>query len=120
MNTINIILERIKQFWKWLKENPKKVYKYSIIILVISLFFFVLEVLFYKPKNIIDTSIPMIFNESDNYIRNEKAKQEEMKIKLSEIKKELDFFKNKKVLVKSDSIRIEYLLNQYKKIQDEK
>ncbi len=120
MNTINIILKKIKLFWKWLKANPKKVWKYSIIALIISLFFFVFEVLFYKPKNIINTSIPTLFNESENYIRNEKAKQEETNKKLSKIKKELDFFKNKEVLVKSDSIRIEYLLNQYKKTQNEK
>lgn len=112
---------KIKDTWQWLQDNPKKTFQYMLIILIASLCFFVFEIFFLENnKKPIQTSIPIMFDTSDKYIKDKLNKIGVRNTKIEKISKELEFFKNKKVLVKSDSVRIEYLLKQYSKLKNEK
>ncbi len=111
---------KLNSIWKKLEENPKKTYKYSLIILVISFLFFGVEVFLLPPKEATITNIPTLLGKSDQYINEQNIKQKERVQKISTIMKELDDLKEKEVLLKNDSIRIEYLLIQYQKLKNEK
>ncbi len=114
---------KIENTWQWLQDHPKKTFRYMLIILVASTLFFIIKIFFLENFNstITTTSrIPTVLGASDKYIEKEREKIGLREDKMGKIVKELEFFKNKKVLVKSDSVRIEYLLNQYSKLKNEK
>ncbi len=112
---------KIEDIWQWLKDHPKKTFQYMLVILVASLCFFIFEIFFSETeKNPIQTQIPIMFDTSDKYINKERKRISLRKVKMEKIVKELKFFKNKKMLTKNDSLRIEYLLNQYSTLKNEK
>lgn len=106
----------------WLKNNPQKAFQYMMWILLLSFIWLIVEVfvLDYKQgdlKNI--STIPTILNTSDKYIEKQEKIKTKKHSKVNKILKELEMFKHKEVLDKNDSIRIEYLLNQYNKLKNE-
>ncbi len=112
---------KIENTWQWFQDHPKKTFQYMLIILIASLCFFIFEIFFLDTnRKPMQTSIPVMFDTSDKYIKNKLNNINLRNAKIEKIGNELEFFKNKKVLVKSDSVRIEYLLNQYSKLKNEK
>ncbi len=120
VNMLENIKNKITQGWQWLKDNPKKAYQYMLGILILSAVFFVFEVFFLENKMINSQPVPTLFGTSDKYINEKNEKIALRKAKMENILKELETLKYKEVLLKSDSVRIEYLLNQYSELKNEK
>lgn len=112
-------LKKIKNdIEEWAKKEPAKFI--SIIGGVLILFFIggiIRDV--YFPKETFTTlskPLPALYNKSDKVIKNSKESEKEKTRKMSVIVKELEELKIKRdshSLTESDSIRIEYLYNQY-------
>ena len=88
--------ERIDSLLSWANEQnrPKKILIYFLVLLVLSGIFAVVREIYFPPKVTL-TSIPNFYAQSDK----EKEKM--------------------KSLTKNDSMRIEYLYNEYKKLKNE-
>ncbi len=112
------MINKAKQIWEWLQKHPKLVYTYSSILLILSLGVFIVEVFFITPKTNTGKMIPLMFG-SDQYINEHKKKEKVKQQKLEQVIKELEAFQVKETLEKRDSIRIEYLLNQYNTLKNE-
>ena len=100
--------ERIDSLLSWANEQnrPKK----------IGIFAVVREI--YFPPKVTLTSIPNFYTQSDK----EKEKFHLKEARLEKVMKELHSFQEKekmKSLTKNDSMRIEYLYNEYKKLKNE-
>lgn len=103
-------------------SNPKKFYTYTMILLTASFIFSMIQSIFFQPKIETTTVIPSLFRKSDRVIRekeeNKIQKQKELQKIVSELQ-ELKFKRENLQLTKADSIRIEYLYNQYQIISNE-
>lgn len=107
-----------KEIWRWMKEHPKQMYRYMLGVLILSFIYFIIEVVWLENKKY-TTPIPTVLGGSDKHIKKERELSDSRHIKIEEIVQELDRLQKKEILVKSDSIRIEYLLNQYNKLTNE-
>ncbi|MDO4881134.1 MAG: hypothetical protein Q3983_07625 [Capnocytophaga sp.] len=106
---------------KWAIANPKSFYKYAmgilIITFVINMTFSVLS--YNKNKDNKNYIIPMLYQQTDQVIK----KQEEKEKKIELINEELKGFKVKRdngILSSADSLRIEFLYEQYKTLTNGK
>jgi hypothetical protein len=85
--------------------------------LVLSGIFAIVREIYFPPKVTL-TSIPNFYTQSDK----EKEKFHLKEARLEKVMKELHSFQEKekmKSLTKNDSMRIEYLYNEYKKLKNE-
>ncbi len=115
---IEKIREYTKSVWEWLKKHPKQTYMYALGLLLLSFVSFISEAIFFEPKS--HSIIPTVLGKSDVYLNQQKEKISRNNTKIKKIIKELKEFQHKENLVKNDSIRIEYLLNQYQRLRNEK
>lgn len=115
---IKKIRERTKNIWEWLKKHPKQTYMYAVGLLLLSFVSFIAETIFSQPQN--HSVIPTVLGKSDVYLNQQKEETSRKNTKIEKIIKELEEFQHKEELVKNDSIRIEYLLNQYQRLKNEK
>lgn len=109
--------EKIKSILSWANEErrPKKILYFFLGFLLLSSVFAIVKEIYFPPQTTF-TSIPMIYAESDK----EKAKFQLKEAELEKVMKEIYQFQQKQVgLTKSDSVRIEYLYNEYKKLKNE-
>lgn len=104
------------KYRKWVMKNPKLVYKNIMAILIISFAFIFIQHIYFAPKVLLSAT-PELYSKSDKV-------QKEMRDKEAEIEKvvqELKHFKNLRdhgPIDANDSLRIEYLYNQYQKLQN--
>ncbi|GIJ95365.1 hypothetical protein CAPN002_25830 [Capnocytophaga stomatis] len=109
--------------WKWARENPKKFYFYSIGILFTLLILNVaLEILYNNKKTDKNFLLPL-YKKSETIIKKEEKREEDKQKRMVKIIKELEILKEKREdgsLTSNDSIRIEFLYNQYQNIKNEK
>lgn len=109
--------EKYNEIIIWFKANPKIFFKYSLVILIISFCFSVLQFFMFPPKKIKTIQVPALYSKSSNINQKEIQKEE----KMGRIVRELQKYKEKKftdALNRSDSIRIDYLFNEYQKIKN--
>ena len=111
--------ERIDSLLSWANEQsrPKKILIYFLVFLVLSGIFAIVREIYFPPK-ITFTNIPNFYTQSDK----EKEKFHLKEARLEKVMKELHSFQEKekmKSLTKNDSMRIEYLYNEYKKLKNE-
>lgn len=111
--------EKIKSILSWANEErrPKKILYFFLGFLLLSSVFAIVKEIYFPPQTTF-TSIPMIYAESDK----EKAKFQLKEAELEKVMKEIYQFQQKQKqvgLTKSDSVRIEYLYNEYKKLKNE-
>ncbi|MGV4529301.1 hypothetical protein [Ornithobacterium rhinotracheale] len=108
---------------QWCIENPKKVYAYAMVLLGIFLIISIIQV-FCPPKSEKRlNNMPLLFQKSDAVKQKIELTQQQKEEKIRLIIREIETFKEKKdkgQLTKEDSLRIDYLYNQYQKIQNEK
>lgn len=111
--------EKINQalFWANEEKRPRKFLIFFLVLLFLSSIFSVVREVYFPPKASF-TSIPSLYAESDK----EKAKFQLKEAELEKVMKEIYQFQQKQKhmgLTKSDSVRIEYLYNEYKKLKNE-
>lgn len=114
MNVIKYISPR---FWEWMEKHPKTVFKYGILIIIISFVTgFLIEI--YLPKNQMDVISPTLYQEN-SAVRKRLAEREN---KLNSIVTELQIYQEKstkELLSSEDTTRIKYLNAEYKRIKNE-
>ena len=116
MDQYNNIKEKYFQSKDWVMKHPKRVYKSVMVILVISFGFIFIQYYFFTPK-IVTNNFPNLYSQSDEV----KSNLDKNDDKMEKIVKELQQLKHKREvgpLAKSDSIRIEYLYNQYQSLKN--
>ena len=122
---MNIISKISQQRWFiWIVNNPKKVYIYSMIFLTASFIIsMTYSILTYSDNsnnsNLIVTSSVPYAKSNENEINTIKMKQNT--VKMEKIVNELKMFKEKndrQLLTKEDSVRIDYLYNQYQNLKN--
>lgn len=122
---MNIISKISQQIWFiWIVNNPKKVYIYSMIFLTASFIIsMTYSILTYSANsnnsNLIVTSSVPYAKSNENEINTIKMKQNT--VKMEKIVNELKMFKEKndrQLLTKEDSVRIDYLYNQYQNLKN--
>lgn len=111
--------DKIKKF---AKEKPKKAF-YIMCGLVVLSFFITIGKLIYTQKVLVPQYEALqkesVFKDGKTTLGAPiEATQRIMEVK--DVLKELDYYKKKSVLTKSDSLRIEYLIDKYKKHGSEK
>ena len=122
---MNIISKISQQIWFiWIVNNPKKVYIYSMIFLTASFIISMTYSIFTYSDNsnnsnlIVTSSVPYA-KSNENEINTIKMKQNT--VKMEKIVNELKMFKEKndrQLLTKEDSVRIDYLYNQYQNLKN--
>ena len=109
--------ENILRLKAWIYQHPKKVYRYVMVVLVISFGLIFIKYHFFTPKLSLGNKIPTMYSESDQV----KADMDKSEEKIEVIVKELQTLKKKREsgpLAKNDSLRIEYLFNQYQNLKN--
>ena len=122
---MNIISKISQQRWFiWIVNNPKKVYMCYMIFLTASFIIsMTYSILTYSANsnnsNLIVTSSVPYAKSNENEINTIKMKQNT--VKMEKIVNELKMFKEKndrQLLTKEDSVRIDYLYNQYQNLKN--
>jgi|GEM_PF-436662 hypothetical protein len=126
-NTKKAFKEKLKRNFKnsaagkWMYANPKKFYFFAAAIILVSL---VINTFLayhdYDNRLKAGKSIPSMYQSSEEYIKQDQSRREQ----LEAIHKELDGFKQKRnagiALTQADSLRIEFLYNQYQTLENAK
>ena len=113
----NSIKENLLRLKEWIYNHPKKVYRYVMVVLVISFGLIFIQYYFFTPQVSTGIKIPTMYSESDQV----KADMEKSDQKMNVIVNELQSLKKKREsgpLSKNDSLRIEYLFNQYQTLKN--
>lgn len=111
------VKEYFLQSKTWLMNHPKQVYTYVMILLTTSFGLIFLQYFYFTPRIFVTQTIPALYSQSDEA----RAHIEEDERKMGRIVKELQHLKMKREdgpLLKNDSIRIEYLFNQYQALKN--
>ncbi|KMQ72250.1 hypothetical protein ACM44_02020 [Chryseobacterium koreense CCUG 49689] len=113
----NSIKENLLRLKEWIYNHPKKVYRYVMVVLVISFGLIFIQYYFFTPQVSTGIKIPTMYSESDQV----KADMEKSDQKMNVIVNELQSLKKKREsgpLSKNDSLRIEYLFHQYQTLKN--
>lgn len=108
---------KFHQLKDWVMKHPKESYKYVMIILLLSFAFSLFQYFFFTPKVAKSLVVPEMYSESDKI----KSDNDQRDQKTEIIVKELESYKIKREnapLTKTDSLRIEYLFNQYQNLKN--
>ena len=112
------ILKRKGQKWlQWAVQHPQKFFLYSMIILSVSFIGSLIQGVFFPSDNTFKITPPLLYSNrkaSQNLTAND---DKEMKKIVTEMKS-LKVKRDQNALQKADSIRIDYLFNQYQKLKD--
>lgn len=116
---MNTAFKQTGQKWlNWATQNPKKFFIYSMVFLSASFIGSLVQDFFFPSDNTFKIKSPILYSRS-KIVQNASAKNEK------EIEKIVNEFKSLKVksdskgLRKEDSLRIEFLFNQYQKLKNE-
>lgn len=113
----NKLLDKYEHLKAELFSKPKKVFAGAILIMVLSLIFSIFQYFFFPPKVSLGDSIPILYTKSDQVKNKMDKKEKEMEKTIQE----LSAFREKsktQSLTKSDSVRIEFLYQQYQNLKN--
>lgn len=108
--------EKYLLYKEWVMKHPKQVYKNVMFILIISFGFIFIQHFYFSPR-ISLSNTPDFYSKSDEV----KMEMKETEMKMENIVVELQQLKSKRAdgpLATNDSLRIEYLFNQYQKLKN--
>lgn len=106
-----------KKWMGWSVANPKKFFMYSMIFLSVSFLLSILQGIFFPSDMTFKIKPPILYSKSSVAQNNQTKNSKEME----KIVGELQLLKAKRdrgELLKEDSLRIEYLFNQYQKFKN--
>lgn len=102
-------------------NNPKTFYKYSMITLIIFFVFSTIKEIYYPSKYFESTQVPQIQRKSEQEIKVMKKEEKDRERESKEILDELQALGKKRdnnSLTQADSIRAQFLMNKYNKINN--
>lgn len=110
--------KKVKSIKEWIIQNPKKVYVFSWGVIIISIIINII-VDIYIPNKTSNSAfnIPNLLAKSDDEILERKG----IELKKEKILKEFQVLREKQAtqgLNKNDSLRVEYLYNEYNKLNN--
>jgi cell division protein FtsL len=109
--------EKYFQSKDWIMKHPKKVYKNVMVVLILSFVLIFVQYFCFTPKVNAHNNIPSFYAKSEH----SKTKIDDKDQKIEDVSKELQELKvkrDKSSLTKNDSLRIEYLFNQYQNLKN--
>lgn len=113
----NAMAEIGKKWLHWAVNNPRKFFSYSMIFLSLSLVGSLIQGIFFPDGSNFSIKPPHLYSQRDFSERAEENREKEM----AEIISELQLLKIKRdqnQLKKKDSLRVEYLYNQYQELKN--
>lgn len=111
------VKESLLRFKEWIYANPKKVYRYIMVVLVISFGFIFIQYYVNDPKVSTGNKIPTLYSASDQ-VKADMDKNEEKKYAIVNELQSLKMKREGGPLSKNDSLRIEYLFTLYQTLKD--
>lgn len=115
---MNTTLKQTGQKWlNWASQNPKKFFTYSMVFLSVSFIGSIIQGIFFPSDNAFKIKPPILYSknkmEQSTSVNNEKE-MEKIVNELQSLKMKSDH----KELQKEDSLRIDFLFSQYKKLKN--
>lgn len=115
---MNTTLKQKGQKWlKWAVQNPKKFFTYSMIFLSVSFIGSLIQGIFFPSETTFRIRPPVLYSKSktnQNFPVNNDKEMEKIVNELKTLKAKRD----QNSLQKEDSLRIDYLFNQYQKLKN--
>ncbi|PTT43630.1 hypothetical protein DBR28_00305 [Chryseobacterium sp. HMWF028] len=115
---MNALLKYTRQkCLQWIVNHPKKFFTYSMIFLSVSFLGSLILGIFFPKETVFTIKPPVLYSKSQMAHNSTVSNEKEMK-KIVEELKILKVKRDRKQLQKEDSLRIEYLFNQYQKLKN--
>lgn len=116
---MNVPLKQTGQKWmNWAVNSPKKFFVSAMILLSVSLITSLIHGIFFPSETIFRIKPPKLYSESQT-TQNKVINQEKAMEKIVKELENLKVKRDQKYLQKEDSLRIEYLYNQYQQLKNE-
>ena len=116
---MNTTLKQTGQKWlNWATQNPKKFFIYSMVFLSVSFIGSLIQGIFFPSDNAFKIKPPILYSKSKMEQNTSVNNEKEMEKIVNELKL-LKVKSDRKELQKEDSLRIDYLFNQYQKLRNE-
>lgn len=115
---MNAFFKNTVQKWLgWAVKNPKKFFIYSMVFLSLSFIGSLIQGIFYPSETAFKIKPPILYSKSQTtqttFVNNNKEMEKIVnELKLLKVKRD------RKELQKEDSLRIEYLFNQFQKLKN--
>ena len=115
---MNTTIKQKGQKWlQWAVQNPKKFFIYSMILLSVSFIASLIQGIFYPSETAFKIRPPVLYSKNkttQNLVENNDKEMEKIVNELKTLKVKRD----QHALKKEDSLRIDYLFNQYQKLKN--
>ena len=115
---MNTTIKQKGQRWlQWAVQNPKKFFIYSMILLSVSFIASLIQGIFFPSETAFKIRPPVLYSKSkttQNLTANNDKEMEKIVTELKTLKVKRD----QHDLKKEDSLRIDYLFNQYQKLKN--
>ena len=115
---MNTTLKQKGQKWlQWAVQNPQKFFTYSMILLSVSFIGSLIQGVFFPSDTTFKIKPPILYSKNKT-IQNQTANNEKEMEKIVTELKTLKLKRDQNALKKEDSLRIDYLFNQYQKLKN--
>ena len=115
---MNTTLKQTGQKWlNWASQHPKKFFTYSMIFLSVSFIGSLIQGIFFPSDNAFKIKPPILYSKSKMEQNTSVNNEKEMAKIVNELKS-LKVKSDRKELQKEDSLRIDFLFNQYQKLKN--
>ena len=113
----NFLKQTGKTALEWTIKNPKKFFTYSMVFLSVSFVGSLVMGIFLPSESAFKIKPPMLYSKSNKSEQVGKNQEKEMEKIVNELQT-LKLKRDRKELQKEDSLRIEYLYNQYQELKN--
>ena len=117
---MNAFFKNTGQRWlTWIVNNPKKFFTYSMVFLSLSFIGSLIQGIFFPSETAFKIMPPILYSKSQTtqttFVNNDKEMEKIVnELKLLKVKRD------RKELQKEDSLRIEYLFDQFQKLKNDR
>ena len=116
---MNTALKQTGQKWlNWATQHTKKLFTYSMVFLSVSFIGSLIQGIFFPSDNAFKIKPPILYSKS-KMEQNTTTNNEKEMAKIVDELKSLKVKSDRKELQKEDSLRIDYLFNQYQKLRND-
>ena len=115
---MNTTLKQTGQKWlNWAVQNPKKFFIYSMVLLSVSFIASLIQGIFFPSETAFKIRPPVLYSKTKTTQNLSANNDKEMEKIVNELKT-LKVKRDQNSLKKEDSLRIDYLFNQYQKLKN--
>ena len=115
---MNTALKQTGQKWlNWATQHPKKFFTYSMVFLSVSFIGSLIQGIFFPSETAFKIRPPVLYSKNKTTQNLSANNDKEMEKIVNELKT-LKLKRDRKALKKEDSLRIDYLFNQYQKLKN--